>query len=523
MSVWYLDLDDELTDAVARFRATSDGNVVLVLPAGSRIGTGSINFRILAREAETRGLALALVSGDAQVRALATSAGLGAYGTVAEAERALGLAPDRPPEDGGSVVPTATGFAVAPRAASGALTDGIAAVPVLPVETDRRTGGESGARRVIGWALRGAVAGGLLAVGLYVAYQALPSATVSLIPGTTQLPPRTVRIVATPDSPEVDPEAGTLPASWRQYPLSITDRFEATGTEDRSTYATGRIRLTNVNTFIGVVVAEGTKVSTNSGIAYRTVEQVSLPRWDGNGAKPAAEVEVRAVKRGPAANTGADTITRIEKGYEEQRIRVTNPDPIENGSRELIRKVTKEDCDEAVGSLRDRLAAEFAAQLTSTPAGTLTLYPESGRLGDLSLSVPCTDLVGQTPEGDGFELTATTTATALEVDTSLLADVAGRHFRLTADPAMRIESGSIVATEGGPPEVTPSSVSFPMSVTAEVQLPVDPALIRAEIAGKGVDEARAILARYGEATLSVWPDFLPIMPADPARITLDIS
>ena len=54
MSVWYLELDDEITDAVARLRAAKDDRVVFVVPPGSRIGTGRINLRLLAREAETR-------------------------------------------------------------------------------------------------------------------------------------------------------------------------------------------------------------------------------------------------------------------------------------------------------------------------------------------------------------------------------------------------------------------------------------------------------------------------------------
>ena len=33
MSVWYLELDDEITDAVARLRAAKDERVVFVVPA----------------------------------------------------------------------------------------------------------------------------------------------------------------------------------------------------------------------------------------------------------------------------------------------------------------------------------------------------------------------------------------------------------------------------------------------------------------------------------------------------------
>ena len=68
MAVWYLDNDDEITDAVARLRGADEERVVFVVPPGSRIASGRINFKLLAREAESStclggGLAVALALG----------------------------------------------------------------------------------------------------------------------------------------------------------------------------------------------------------------------------------------------------------------------------------------------------------------------------------------------------------------------------------------------------------------------------------------------------------------------------
>lgn len=104
MSVCYLDVHDEITDAVARLRAASDGRVIVVLPPGSRIGTSRINFRLLLREAESRGIALDLVSGEPEVRALAVSAGLRAYTTVAAAELVDQPVADAVPGRGGGTM-----------------------------------------------------------------------------------------------------------------------------------------------------------------------------------------------------------------------------------------------------------------------------------------------------------------------------------------------------------------------------------------------------------------------------------
>src|SRR4051794_24542765 len=76
LSVCYLDVQDEITDAVARLRAAPDRHVVVVLPPGSRIGTSRINFRLLQRQAAGHGVSLDVVAGDAEVRALASAAGL---------------------------------------------------------------------------------------------------------------------------------------------------------------------------------------------------------------------------------------------------------------------------------------------------------------------------------------------------------------------------------------------------------------------------------------------------------------
>src|SRR5207245_559331 len=82
----YLDIDDEITSAAARIRSASDVRVALVLPAGSRLATSRINFRLLAREAQARHRNLSIVAAEGSARSLAASAGLAAYSTVGEFE-----------------------------------------------------------------------------------------------------------------------------------------------------------------------------------------------------------------------------------------------------------------------------------------------------------------------------------------------------------------------------------------------------------------------------------------------------
>ncbi len=87
--VLYLDVDDEITSAAARIRRAEGNRVVLVLPYGSRVATSRINFRLLARDALMHEKRLSIVAPDGATRALAASAGLPVFASVAEYEGSL--------------------------------------------------------------------------------------------------------------------------------------------------------------------------------------------------------------------------------------------------------------------------------------------------------------------------------------------------------------------------------------------------------------------------------------------------
>ena len=79
----YLEVDDEITSAAARIRASDSPRIAVVLPYGSRVATSRINFRLLSRDALTHDKRLSIVTGDPATRALAASAGLAVFASVA--------------------------------------------------------------------------------------------------------------------------------------------------------------------------------------------------------------------------------------------------------------------------------------------------------------------------------------------------------------------------------------------------------------------------------------------------------
>jgi hypothetical protein len=137
-AIIYLDVDDEITSAAARIRSTEERRVVLVVPGGSRLATSRINFRLLAREAQTRGRRMWIVAGDGATRALAASAGLPVYASVAEYEDSMEVPSP----------PSATGLDGAPparrRRAPTAEAKGVAESTAAEAVTAAGVGGATG-------------------------------------------------------------------------------------------------------------------------------------------------------------------------------------------------------------------------------------------------------------------------------------------------------------------------------------------------------------------------------------------
>jgi hypothetical protein len=122
VAIVYLDVDDEITSAAARIRAAEEVRVAIVLPAGSRLATSRINFRLLAREAQGRSRQLLIVSPEGATRALAASAGLTVFPTVRELEDSFAA----PGDDGTAGAAGSSGSAVAGATAAGVLAAGAA-------------------------------------------------------------------------------------------------------------------------------------------------------------------------------------------------------------------------------------------------------------------------------------------------------------------------------------------------------------------------------------------------------------
>ena len=557
-TIVYVDNDDEITSAAARIRATDAGPVALVVPSGSRLSTSRINFRLLAREAQTRGRRLSIVAADGGTRALAASAGLPVFGSVAEFESSTGegtagegtapavlpaiapalpaaavprprpaLPPARVPPDASATPPVVPPPVVVnppwqvepPRPPT--LSASSAATVVIPAPAaDRR-------RLPVGRPAL-AVALAALALALVVlgvaAYLFLPSATITVTPRREPIGPQSLSVRADPAATTSDASAGVVPAQRLTFDVAASDTFAVKGRRIEETKATGTVTFRSKDPTRENRIASGSVVSTSAGVRFRTTSNVILPRatFVGLTVIPGERsVKVEALKGGPEGNVAANAITVIPQNEDPILTDVRNRAPTTGGTRQEFPRIDQADVDAAVAQLTKQLGQDFEttiAEPTRIPAG-LTAFPETKSLADPTSAVDPATLIGK--EVDSFDLQMTSSGSVVAVDESLVTALVGERIRATVSGGHRLVDGS-VQSEVGQPTVDGQIVTFPVIVRAAQAQVLDAATLLARVKGKPVPQARAALEPFGDVQVSVWPDWVTSIPTIEGRIQVRI-
>ena len=575
-TIVYLDVDDEITSAAARVRAAGERQVGLVVPNGSRLATSRINFRLLAREAQTRGRDLTIVSADAATRALAASAGLPVHASVGEYETASGGAAVREPQGAPSEAAAAAreaeaGEAEAPEAAETAAPkprdrtktrsapdtasdrsparpavtppsdlDATVVVPPPPASGPPANGAPAkpeaglprfGSIRVVGprrgfsrpaMLVGAALLAAVIVVGGVSAYVFLPSATIRVAPRVDAVIPVSFEVRADPAVTQPDAAAGVVPADRLTIPLGVTGTFPASGVRVEETRASGVVRFTSENTFVPVTIPAGTRVSTQAGTAFSTREAVTVERASFVTGPTSATVAVDAQVAGPGGNVAAGTITELSDDIRQFLISVTNPEATSGGTRTEFPRIEQADVDAALADLGAELATQFEARLAdpaTTPPGT-TLFAATRALGESTPSVDPATLVGQ--EAATFDLGLTAEGAVTAVDDSPLEALARARIRAAVDADHRLIEESIEIAVGAP-TVDGATVLFPVSAEAVQVLVLDAAELLAEVKGRPIHQARSILERYGQVDIEVWPEWVTAIPTLDARLSLVVD
>ena len=545
LTLLYLDVDDEITSAAARIRLAGGERVALVLPFGSRLATSRINFRLLAREATERGKKIEIICADPSARALALAAGLPVHVSVAAFEgrapviaaadadegRAGATGTDADPDRGAQSAGAIAGLAAAVRGARGKdPTDDtqtrVLAVPrrsaakvptVGPPRPPIRTGVAVGV---------GVAAVVLVLIGGLLAVELLPSATIVLHPRSEEIGPLELSVQARLDATAPDAEALVIPAQRITFELQASDTFPATGVKTVDTKATGSVRFSNFDNGRGVVVPAGTTVRTEDKIEFVTLSELTLPRAQTDFFPPfttrpsTGTVNVEAVVAGEGGNVGNNTIVDIPQGG--RLLFVTNPDPTSGGTHTESPQVTAEDVRAAEAAIEAALVAELDQQVasgTGVPAG-ITLFPGTRAVGVAEYTTDPESMVGM--DGAEFDLAATAQGSALGVDPTPIKAIAESRLRARVTAGWTLLPESITALVGDPLAVG-EVVTYPVTIAGTQVRDVDQAALVAAIRGLVLAEARTRLQAFGDAEITLWPDWVTNVPTRPDRITFTLA
>lgn len=532
MAILFLELDDEITSAVGRLRGVSDPVVALVLPAGSRIASSRINFRLLAREAEQMGARLAIVSPEATARALAIAAGLPAYAAVREYQAATADGGEAGAEAGGAApagtdaeppAPTAPPPVAPDAAPSGRISE-------LPVERVPRRFAVPAfrGRSVLVAVLVLALLGGGGAAGVYFV---LPEARVTVTPRVEAFGPLIFEVTADPDATANDPAAGIVAAEWLETTVEAQGTFRASGVKVTETKATGSVRFSNRDIGATQSIPGGSTVKTKSGVAFVTDKAVTVPKarveQDPNGdlilVPGTANVAVTAADAGTEGNVAAGTITVVPRGYNPNLLRVTNPQPTTGGTHVEAKVVRQSDYDAAVARLSEELRGSFDEWLDAQvqELGEAVVQRGSAVLDPAGVEPAAADLVGM--EMDTFAVAARAAGRVVTFDPAILEDVGATRFRASEVPAgYSLLEGSVTVAHRQIESDDPAKPRYEITASGRGYREIDAAALEAQILGKPVEEARTILGPYGGVAITLDPDWFGLVPSFDWRVTVEV-
>lgn len=350
--VIYIDTEDDITAIIGKVKASTEHVVALVPP--KRIGAiqSAVNLKLVHRAAEQADKRLVIVSNNAALMALASSAGIPVAKNL-QSKPELAEIPTLDIDDGDDVIDggeiavseqgakavsevsedKAADAVVAENAAMAA-SAGVASSLASAKKSPKTSGKLADATSALGATALAAkdkakipnfdkfrkklfliVATVLLLVGFFVwAFIFAPRARVIITAKTSESALNTQ--VKTGDALTTDLKAGTVKSVTKTSQKAVSQSFTATGKKDVGTKATGTVHfaptsgnLLNVISS-GATIQAGTKVTSSSGSVYTTDNTVVFDSdWSGSKLAQGVDAAVTAVENGSSYNGANGTAT----------------------------------------------------------------------------------------------------------------------------------------------------------------------------------------------------------------------
>jgi hypothetical protein len=362
------------------------------------------------------------------------------------------------------------------------------------------------------------------------AYFLLPEARIAVTPRIETFGPLVFQVTADPDVSQ--PAAGVIPAAWQQTTVEAQDTFDATGIKVSEQKASGAVTFSNRDIGKDVSIPKGSVVKTSSGVSFTTDAAVTVPnavvKQDPSGnlilVPGTASVGITASAAGTSGNVSAGTITVVPKGFNRNLLKVTNPKATTGGSHSETKIVSKSDYDAAVAAIGDKLQFQFDHWIGSgaDAASGALIVNESAALGKVTIDQPSGDLVGKATAT--FDLSGKADGRVVAVDPKAITKAGSDRFLATSVPTGRTLIGGAPTVTFKPVASTdPTKPVYEITASGQGYREVDATAIKRLVLGKPVDEARAMLGSYGDATVTLRPDWFGTIPQFEWRVTVDVT
>jgi hypothetical protein len=265
-------------------------------------------------------------------------------------------------------------------------------------------------------------------------------------------------------------------------------------------------------------------VGTAAGIEFTTTSTVNVPKATVSGStitRGTANAPIQAVVKGTTGNVAAGTIVKVPADLVTFGVSVTNKAATAGGAHTVTLKVQQSDIDAAEVALEATLEANFAEAWKApgaVPSGS-SLFAESAKLGVATCSPDPGGIVGVVE--DSFTLDCQATGTVTLADMSNVADLVQRKVGATVKSGYSLVDGSVTSKNAAG---SLQGSAFVLPVTAQgMEVPtVDVGQLRRAIEGMTVDDAKAYLAQYGDAEISLSPGWGSTIPSFEFRIDIQV-
>ena len=502
---------DDVNTIRDRLITAQSARVLLVIPWDSPSLRRSVDLQVVQRCGETYGIEVAIVSSEAEVRTAAHDVGLPAFRSVSAAQHKTHW--HKVHDDDDELKPWTPSKRKRREAERAAVERNQAVVQT--------------ARRHPAWiALKIGIFVLALLVVVFAALAIVPDAQITLVPQSTKIT-ASINVLADPDAKEVDPLTGHVPS--QEVDTIVRDSITIPTTGKKSvpeSRANGRVIFVNqLNSPLSI--SQGTVVRTSAtgqALRYVLTQTVDVPA--GIGAQ--AEGIVEAVDVGAASNVDANLINEIE-GVAALAARVSNPDPLTNGSDKEVPAVDPADRAKAQEDIRPKLREIALKQLQDKLDPGEFIIPESlsGNILELTFDHEVTE------QANDLTLVMRVEYTANKVKSEDANSLVFGALNAQTPPDYQLLPEGMAFQRGDAFVISDTQIlsktlyQFPMQGTGFAAANLDVSSAVQKIAGRPLHEATAVLQDSlplkTDPQIAIFPKWFPWLPWLSFRIQTEVK